>query len=176
MSRVRSGLLRPAVGVAFLSALVAPTLANGVKAPTGSGDTAIEVVAAPGETSSLVLLTIDLAAILKLDTAAKTIVIGNPAIADATLVDGRTLVLTGKVTGETNLLAFDEAAKPVADLLLRVGSNWREIVQVRRGTVGQTFFCDPRCEPVPFVGDDKDLFSAIQAQIQARQGGAAAAP
>lgn len=176
MSRFPSGLLRPVVSAACLSALSAAAHANGtLVAPPGSGaGGAVAVVETPGATqSAIVPLTIDLAAIFKLGAAAKTIVIGNPAIADATLIDGQTLVLTGKMAGDTNLLAFDEAARPIADLLLRVHSDWSEIVQVRRGTVGQTFFCAPRCEPVLFVGDDADYFAAIQAQIQARQGAAA---
>ena len=48
------------------------------------------------------------AKIVKLSRAADTIVIGNPEIADASVQDASTVVLTGKGFGVTNLVVLDE--------------------------------------------------------------------
>ena len=55
------------------------------------------------------------AKIVKLSRAADTIVIGNPAIADASVQDATTVVLTGKGFGVTNLVILDEAGAPIVD-------------------------------------------------------------
>ncbi len=51
------------------------------------------------------------ARLLKLPDGVATLVIGNPAIADATLQAGGLLVITGKSFGRTNLIALDSAAR-----------------------------------------------------------------
>ena len=58
--------------------------------------------------AELIDVTIDFAKVLKLDRPAATIVIGNPGIADASVEDEQTVVLTGKAAGTTNLIVLDE--------------------------------------------------------------------
>ncbi len=55
------------------------------------------------------------AKILKLSRAADTIIIGNPEIADASVQDASTVVLTGRGFGVTNLVILDEAGAPIID-------------------------------------------------------------
>ncbi|MEZ5828402.1 MAG: pilus assembly protein N-terminal domain-containing protein [Hyphomicrobiales bacterium] len=51
---------------------------------------------------------IDEATLLRLERPAAEIVVGNPSIADVAVQNGKSIVLTGKSFGETNLIAIAE--------------------------------------------------------------------
>jgi Flp pilus assembly secretin CpaC len=114
-------------------------------------------------------LTIDFAKILKLDKPAETIVIGNPSIADASISDEQTLVLTGKTAGTTNLIAMDKDGAEILNAKLQVASDIRQLTTIFYGKSRQTFSCAPVCEQVISVGDDPSTFNAATDQIQTRQ-------
>jgi Flp pilus assembly secretin CpaC len=84
-----------------LATAAAITLAFGLSSAL-SADTGIEVV-------------MNQAKIVKLTKDAATIVVGNPDIVDATVQDARTIVLTGKGFGVTNLVILDPDGAPVVD-------------------------------------------------------------
>jgi Flp pilus assembly secretin CpaC len=114
-------------------------------------------------------ITIDFAKLLRLEKPADTIVIGNPSIADASVSDEETLVLTGKTAGTTNLIAIDKDGKEILNATVRVSSDIRQLTTVFYGAQRQTFSCAPVCEQVISVGDDAAKFDAAKDQIQARQ-------
>ena len=60
-------------------------------------------------------VTMNEAKIVKLARPADTIIIGNPAIADASVQDAKTIVLTGKGFGITNLVVLDTSGSPIID-------------------------------------------------------------
>ena len=103
-------------------------------------------------------MTIDFAKILRLDRQAATIVIGNPGIADATVEDEKTIVLTGKAAGTTNLIVLDEEGEEIVNAQVRVSSNVQQLTTVFYGGERQTFSCAPTCEQVILVGDDPGRF------------------
>lgn len=123
----------------------------------------------PSWADDMIDVTIDFAKILKLERAADIIVIGNPSIADASISDEQTLVLTGKSAGTTNLIALDESGAEIVNALVRVSSDIRALTTVFYGADRQTFSCAPVCEQVIAVGDDPDKFDAAKDQILTRQ-------
>jgi Flp pilus assembly secretin CpaC len=86
------------------------------------------------------------AKIVKLSRPADTIVIGNPAIADAAVQDGTTIVLTGKGFGVTNLVVLDEAGSPIVDEQVTVSRQTTSSVRIYRRANMQTLSCTPYCE------------------------------
>jgi Flp pilus assembly secretin CpaC len=86
------------------------------------------------------------AKIVKLSRAADTIVIGNPAIADAAVQDGTTIVLTGKGFGVTNLVVLDETGAPIVDEQVTVSRQTTSSVRIYRRANLQTLSCTPYCE------------------------------
>lgn len=114
-------------------------------------------------------VTIDFAKVMKIDQPARTVIIGNPGIADATIGDELTLVLTGKTAGTTNLIVLDDDGKEVLNAVVRVSSDIRQLTTVFFGAQRQTFSCSPVCEQVISVGDNKEKFESATAQIQTRQ-------
>ncbi len=113
-------------------------------------------------------VTIDFAKILKLERPAETVVIGNPGIADASVEDQTTLVLTGKTAGATNLIVLDSEGKEIVNVVVRVSSDVRQLTTVFYGTQRQTFSCAPSCEQVISVGDAPDRFKTAKQQIDNR--------
>jgi Flp pilus assembly secretin CpaC len=118
--------------------------------------------------SDIVDVTIDFAKILKLDRPATTLVIGNPGIADATVEDETTVILTGKTAGSTNLIVLDEKGAEVTNLVVRVSSDIRQLTTVFYGSKRQTFSCSPTCEQVISVGDSPEVFDVAKGQIEGR--------
>ena len=86
------------------------------------------------------------AKIVRLARPADTIVVGNPAIADASVQDATTIVLTGKGFGVTNLVVLDKEGAPIVDEQVVVARDVAASVRIyRRGDV-QTLSCTPYCE------------------------------
>jgi Flp pilus assembly secretin CpaC len=86
------------------------------------------------------------AKIVKLARAADTVVIGNPAIADASVQDASTIVLTAKGFGVTNLVVLDKEGNPIVDELVTVTRQTASSVRVYRRAEMQTLSCTPYCE------------------------------
>lgn len=86
------------------------------------------------------------AKIVKLARPADTIVIGNPAIADASVQDATTIVLTGRGFGVTNLVVLDEDGNPIVDEQVIVSRSTPNSVRVYRRASVQTLSCTPLCE------------------------------
>lgn len=117
----------------------------------------------------IVDVTIDFAKVLKLDRPADTIVIGNPGIADASVEDETTVVLTGKAAGTTNLIVLDAEGEEITNATLRVSSNTQQLTTVFYGSKRQTFSCAQTCEQVILVGDEPTVFKNATEQILGRQ-------
>lgn len=118
-----------------------------------------------------VTVTLDQAKIVRMAAPAGTVIIGNPAIADATLQDAQTLVITGRAYGTTNLLVLDASGEPIADDQLVVQAP-TETVTVYRGAARASLSCSPVCQPTLVPGDAPDFFTAAQLQAAARAGNA----
>lgn len=86
------------------------------------------------------------AKIVKLARPADTIVIGNPAIADASVQDSSTIVLTGRGFGVTNLVVLDQEGLPIVDERVIVSRQFDRSVRVYRRSQVQTLSCTPYCE------------------------------
>lgn len=86
------------------------------------------------------------AKIVKLARPADTIVVGNPAIADASVQDASTIVLTGKGFGVTNLVILDADGAPIVDEQVTVTRSTASSVRIYRRSEVQTLSCTPYCE------------------------------
>jgi Flp pilus assembly secretin CpaC len=86
------------------------------------------------------------AKIVKLARPADTIVVGNPLIADASVQDASTIVLTAKGFGVTNLVILDSEGNPIVDEQVTVVRQTASSVRVYRRADIQTLSCTPYCE------------------------------
>jgi Flp pilus assembly secretin CpaC len=105
------------------------------------------------------------AKIVKLARPADTIVVGNPAIADASVQDASTIVLTGRGFGVTNLVILDADGAPIVDELVTVVRSTASSVRIYRRAEVQTMSCTPYCEGAYKT----DAERASEAEMNARQ-------
>jgi Flp pilus assembly secretin CpaC len=106
---------------------------------------AASVLAAPAFAEGISVL-VNQAKIVKLARSADTIIIGNPEIADASVQDASTLVLTGKGFGVTNLVVLDADGRPIVDEQVTVSRQSVNSVRIYRRAAVQTLSCTPVCE------------------------------
>lgn len=100
----------------------------------------------PAQGGAGIEVTMNQAKILKLTRAADTIVVGNPLIADASVQDASTIVLTGKGFGVTNLVVLDREGSPIIDEQVTVVRENASTVRIYRRSQVQTMSCAPYCE------------------------------
>ncbi|TIN42015.1 MAG: hypothetical protein E5Y32_21230, partial [Mesorhizobium sp.] len=68
------------------------------------------------------------------------------AIADASVQDASTIVLTGKGFGVTNLVVLDQEGRPIVDEQITVVRQDASSVRIYRRAEIQTMSCTPYCE------------------------------
>lgn len=88
----------------------------------------------------------DHARILKLGQAVEKVIIGNSNIADVTVADPKTIVLTGKAYGTTNLVILDKGGNAIIDEEVLVATDEDHTVRVYRQTDRSVLSCGPNCE------------------------------
>lgn len=86
------------------------------------------------------------ARVLKLDRAVSKVIIGNSEVADATVADAKTIVLTGRSFGTTNLVILDADGNAIVDERILVSIDEGNTVRVFRQTVRSVLSCTPNCE------------------------------
>lgn len=89
-----------------------------------------------------------------------TVYVGNPAIADITMIDARHAFVQGKGYGRTNLVALNQDGAQIFNTNITVtGANSGSTVVLNRGAQRITLNCaGQRCEPTPMPGDGKDAY------------------
>lgn len=137
---VRSAFFAAALTIATLTG-AAPTMAN--------------------EDATLVTVSANMARVLRLSSPASTVIIGNPAVADVTIQDPQTLVLTGKSYGRTNMIILDSRGDPIADTVVEVTQLVSDTVTVFMGNQRTSLSCAPTCQPTIMLGDDGGYTSSV---------------
>jgi Flp pilus assembly secretin CpaC len=115
-------------------------------------------------------VTLDQAKIARIPDGTVTLVIGNPIVADVTMLKGSTgaMVVTGKGFGETNLIALDAQGNVLDEKTIRVVPTDSSLI-VQRGMERESYSCAPQCVPTVQLGDGK-FFGDASTQVSARNG------
>jgi len=98
------------------------------------------------------------------------IIVGNPMVADVTLVDGSTLVLHGRLFGNTDVTVLDAEGAELMNIDLSVTDTWRGGLTLHTG--GETgarassvsYVCNNNCVRVVHPGDDSEAASSLNDQ------------
>ncbi|MCV9962296.1 pilus assembly protein N-terminal domain-containing protein [Pararhizobium sp. BT-229] len=86
------------------------------------------------------------ARVLKLDRPVSKVIIGNSDVADATVADSKTIVLTGRSFGTTNLVILDNDGNAIVDERILVSIDEGNTVRVFKQTIRSVLSCTPNCE------------------------------
>ena len=139
----------------FLAICVAPVTAQ-ANDPTGAAD--------------VLRVTIDQAKVAKVPASTTTLIIGNPMIADVSMLKGGVgMVVTGKGFGQTNLIALDAQGNILDEKQLLVEPS-QDVLVVQRGTERSSYSCRPWCMPTVKLGDDTKPFSETMGAVTSRNG------
>lgn len=118
----------------------------------------------PAAASDQISVTLDRAQIFKMPDSAKTLVIGNPIIADVSIIRNGLMVVTGKSYGLTNVIALDAQGRQISDTLIQVIGATDQLVTVQRGLDQETYHCAPICNPTIRLGDGDTYFGKVGGQ------------
>lgn len=90
---------------------------------------------------------IDRSARVALRGAASSVIVGNPAIADVTVVDANTLYIVGKGYGVTEVVAVDAIGRPLFQSQIVVTGGSTGSVRMWRGGQVTEMACGGSCAP-----------------------------
>ncbi|MGJ0509618.1 MAG: pilus assembly protein N-terminal domain-containing protein [Methylocystis sp.] len=123
------------------AALFLALTVSGLAQPAAADDRTIRVV-------------LDYARLVRLPEGTQTLVIGNPLVADVSMVKGNQLfVITGKSFGTTNLIVLDRSGQQVGESIVTVVPA-NDKVLVQRGVHRESLSCNPKCVTTVDLGDD----------------------
>lgn len=98
---------------------------------------------------SAIAVRMDQSVRISLKGAAQSVVVGNPTIADVSVIDARTILVLGKGYGVTNLVIIDAYGRTLFDREIVVSAADSGRVSVWRGPSSTSYACAPRCEQEP---------------------------
>jgi len=118
-----------------------------------------------------VALALDEVHTITFKTPVATVYVGNPTIADVTMLDARHAFVQGKGYGRTNIVALNRDNVQVFNAHITVVAAREEgTVTLNRGAQRVTLTCaGGRCEPTPTLGDDQKAFDAANSQTSTHQ-------
>jgi hypothetical protein len=126
--------------------------------------TALMAATAPAFSSDQISVLLNRAQLFKMPDSTKTLVIGNPFIADVSIIKNGLMVVTGKSYGLTNVIALDGQGRQISDTLIQVTEPTEQMVIVQRGMDTSTYHCAPTCAPTLMLGDNDDYFGKVGQQ------------
>ncbi len=109
---------------------------------------------------------------LHLNAPAAAVMVGNPAIADVTVLGPQLVYVLGRAYGQTNFIALDNSGKQISSFDVNVVAPSSSTVTLTRGAGQLTYNCTPRCERVAAQGDDVGAFSSVVQQMRDSAGAA----
>lgn len=127
-------------------------------------------IAAPPAFAAGVSVPMDEVRVLAFPQPVATVYVGNPTIADVTVIDSKHVFVLGKSFGTTNLIALNADNKPVVNEHVTVFGRTASTVVLQRGHAQVTYACTSgACQPSPVPGDDATAFSTAVGEIAAHQ-------
>lgn len=112
----------------------------------------VSMVLATGSTQAIaasddmIRVFMDHARIIKLDRQISKVIIGSSEVADVTVADSNTIVLTGKSYGTTNLVILDAEGQAIIDELVLVSVDEANTLRIYKQTERSVYSCAPSCE------------------------------
>lgn len=130
---------------------------------------AICLALAPAAAADPFKVQVDQTVTLKLNQPANSVIVGNATVADVTVHDARTLLVTGKAFGSTNLTVLDRAGNTIYTSQLMVGGEDDDGLTIVRSGATYSYSCVDKCRATPMVGDAPGHFQDVMGTVTAKQ-------
>lgn len=106
----------------------------------------------------------------KVDGTIRTILVGNPAIADVTPMTTDTFALTAKSVGATNVLVMGNGGEMLASYEVFVREPDSRRVTLRLATAREHYQCSPNCNRALAMDDTPENHNAASTVVQTQFG------
>lgn len=116
---------------------------------------------APAAAADPFKVSVDQTVPLRLAGGATSVIVGNASVADVAVHDAKTLLITGKAFGATNLTVLDRSGNTIYTNELIVGGEPDAGLTIVRGQGTFSYSCVDKCRATPMVGDDPTHFSNV---------------
>ncbi len=126
---------------------------------------AMSLALAPAALADPFNVKVDQTVTLKLAAPANSVIVGNATVADVSVHDARTLLVTGKSFGSTNLTVLDRAGNTIYSSQLVVGGEDATGLTIVRGPSTYSYSCVDKCRATPMVGDAPGHFSDVMSTV-----------
>ena len=118
--------------------------------------------------NTLMKVTLNQITLVKLEDQISDALIGNPAIADITIQNNSTFIVTGKSYGRTNIILLNKEGDTIFNKWVHVDDDTRNVVRIQRGNARLSYTCTPNCQPTPTIGDDPNYLRSLTGNIQTK--------
>lgn len=117
-----------------------------------------------------VSITMDEVRVVTFTRPIATVFVGNPMIADATVIDPYHAFVLGKTFGVTNLIALGPQSQTVANQAITVSNRAGGVVTLNKGAAQFSYSCTTsHCETNPVPGDQKGFFDDAASSVGTHQ-------
>ena len=143
--------------------------------------TALLVLVLAGPASATVKVKLSQNTVMDLRAPAGTVLVGDPAIADVSLITPRRIAILGRGYGATNVIITDRIGRVIFQEEVQVSRATANQVSIYRGAEVSSLTCSPGCERPGGQGENaatNPISAAAAKDIQAGAavGGAAQPP
>lgn len=139
-------------------------------APAGFADTTgghvPQVIEAPAPQIGPVVVQLSESVPVFVDRPIAGVSIGSSYIANVTVHDANTLLVTGRAYGSTSLHIIDNRGNVIVETPIHVVNGAPGQLVVNRGGADYSMSCMPNCQAAPNIGDQPDYFEALVEQSQ----------
>jgi Pilus formation protein N terminal region len=99
-----------------------------------------------------------------------TVFVGNPTIADATVIDPYHAFILGKQFGTTNLIALGPQSQTVSNEQITVVNRGGGLVTLNKGSQQFSYACTrAHCDASPLPGDQTQYFNDVNGSVNSHQ-------
>ena len=112
-------------------------------------------MAATPDPAGAVTVRVDQNAVVNLKTPAGSVLVGNPSIADVSLITPQRVAILGRAYGLTNVIITDRMGHTIFQQEVNVTPASTGRISLYRGALVSNFACSPRCERTPMPGEEK---------------------
>lgn len=108
--------------------------------------------------------------------SAADVVVGNPKVADVTVISPTALFVSGKSFGSTNVIVMDRTGRTIFNGVVQVPMSSDGQVSVLRAGKPATYFCAPNCDYAMSKESVEDQTSAAAAMATSATSAPVSAP
>jgi len=105
---------------------------------------------------------------IKIEAPVSVVMIGNPSIADVTLLDSQVAFISAKSIGTTNMVALDNKGDEIINYQILVREPQAKRVSMRRAFTKENYQCAPDCNRALSMTDTSEEFSTASGVVSSR--------